>query len=195
MLVHIGDYQAASLIENAWLATLEAGFHTADIYRQGHSKQKMSTMEFADAVIANLGKKPGQFKAVNYQAPEASQVTKQASSETLQEKTLVGTDIYIDLPICGPQEVADRLQDLSGKLSLQIITNRGVKVWPGGRAETYCSDHWRCRFLAGKDYPACSHEDIVNLLQQVIAKELDVIKTENLYKFDDELGFSLAQGE
>lgn len=195
MLVHIGEYEAASLIQNAWLATLEAGIHTGDIYREGNSAKKVSTMEFADAVIENLGKTPGQFKKVEYKALAESKTPGKQIERVLEEKTLVGTDIYIDLPICGPQEVADRLAGLAGDLSLQIITNRGVKVWPGGRAETHCSDHWRCRFLASKDYTPCSHEDIVSLLQQVIAKELDVIKTENLYKFGDELGFSLAQGE
>jgi isocitrate dehydrogenase len=194
MLVHIGEFEAASRIQNAWLATLEDGIHTGDIYREGQSKQKASTMEFADAVIERLGRLPKQFKPVEYKALAESGPANTLKRE-LAEKTLVGTDVYIDLPICGPQEVADRLQGLAGSLRLQIITNRGVKVWPGGRAETHCSDHWRCRFLASKDYAECSQQDILNLLEQVIAKELDVIKTENLYKFGDELGFSLAQGE
>ena len=29
---------------------------------------------------------------------------------------------------------------------LTMITNRGIKVWPNGFEETYCTDHWRCRF-------------------------------------------------
>ena len=195
MLVHIGDYEAASRIQNAWLATLEDGVHTGDIYQEGQSKQKVSTMEFADAVIERLGKTPKQFTPVEYKALADNHQAANNVTSVLDEKTLVGTDIYIDLPICGPQEVADRLQGLTGKLNLQIITNRGVKVWPGGRAETHCSDHWRCRFVAGKGYPECTQQEILSLLEQVIAKELDVIKTENLYKFGDELGFSLAQGE
>ena len=27
-----------------------------------------------------------------------------------------------------------------------MITNRGIKVWPEGFEETFCTDHWRCRF-------------------------------------------------
>jgi isocitrate dehydrogenase len=27
-----------------------------------------------------------------------------------------------------------------------MITNRGVKVWPQGFEETFCTDHWRCRY-------------------------------------------------
>ena len=34
------------------------------------------------------------------------------------------------------------------KLPLTMITNRGVKVWPQGFPETFCTDHWRLRFKA-----------------------------------------------
>ncbi|MBL4544633.1 MAG: hypothetical protein JKP95_01840 [Oceanicaulis sp.] len=33
-------------------------------------------------------------------------------------------------------------------MSLKMITNRGVKVWPQGLPETFKTDHWRCRFMA-----------------------------------------------
>jgi isocitrate dehydrogenase len=39
------------------------------------------------------------------------------------------------------------------------------------------------------------HEDIIKLLAQFEQLGLDVVKTENLYTFDGELGFSLAQGQ
>ena len=84
-----------------------------------------------------------------------------------------------------------------------MITNRGVKVYPHGNKETYCTDHWRCRFISKeanpKDsnlgYVAISHEDIVELLTKVHAAGLEVIKTENLYNFSGQRGFSLGQGE
>ena len=31
-----------------------------------------------------------------------------------------------------------------------MITNRGTKVWPDGAPETFCTDHWRCRFTADR---------------------------------------------
>src|SRR3990167_2474749 len=67
MLVHIGQADTASLIENAWLKTLEDGIHTGDIYSQTHSKQKVGTQEFARAVIERLGQQPSHFKPVHYQ--------------------------------------------------------------------------------------------------------------------------------
>jgi isocitrate dehydrogenase len=77
-----------------------------------------------------------------------------------------------------------------------MITNRGVKVWPNGLPETFCTDHWRCRFQpapgAGK---AVAPAAIVALLGRVVAAGFDVIKTENLYDFDGQPGYALGQGQ
>ena len=51
MLIHINQPDIATLIENAWLKTLEDGMHTADIYSPSHSKEKVGTQAFAQAVI------------------------------------------------------------------------------------------------------------------------------------------------
>ena len=58
MLVHIGQTDTATHIHNAWLATIEQGIHTYDIFQEGLSKKKVGTKEFAQAVIKHLGKKP-----------------------------------------------------------------------------------------------------------------------------------------
>jgi isocitrate dehydrogenase len=81
---------------------------------------------------------------------------------------------------------------------LQMITNRGVKVWPGGFPETFCTDHWRCRFLgtdAQGSARAVSHAEVVDLLQNLISDGLDFIKTEHLCTFDGEAGYALGQGQ
>lgn len=41
MLVHLGKTKVAEQIQNAWLSTIEAGIHTADIYTEGLSRQKL----------------------------------------------------------------------------------------------------------------------------------------------------------
>jgi isocitrate dehydrogenase len=51
MLVHIGQGEAAERAHNAWLKTIEDGIHTYDIYKEGVSKQKVGTREFAEAII------------------------------------------------------------------------------------------------------------------------------------------------
>ena len=75
-----------------------------------------------------------------------------------------------------------------------MMSNRGVKVWPGGHAETFCSDHWRCRFLGPAEGDAVQHAQIVALLGRIGAAGFDFIKTENLYNFDGQRGYSLDQG-
>src|SRR5499425_2462392 len=58
MLVHINQPDVAQSVHNAWLATIEDGVHTYDIHKDGVSKQKVGTKEFAEAVVARLGKLP-----------------------------------------------------------------------------------------------------------------------------------------
>jgi isocitrate dehydrogenase len=75
-----------------------------------------------------------------------------------------------------------------------LITNRGIKVYPGGFSETFCTDHWRCRFMA-KDANSASKNGIITLLTAAEKAGIDVIKTENLYAFDGKAAYSLGQGQ
>ena len=75
-----------------------------------------------------------------------------------------------------------------------MITNRGVKVYPDGLPETFWTDHWRCRLVA-KDGRVVSFDEVLELLGAIHAAGLEVIKTEHLYTFDGQRGYSLGQGE
>src|ERR671928_416069 len=68
MLVHIDQPDIATQVHNAWLRTIEDGIHTYDIFKEGVSRQKVGTREFAEAVVARLGQKPETLKAVSYKA-------------------------------------------------------------------------------------------------------------------------------
>lgn len=196
MLIHINQPEVAAKIQNAWLRTLEDGIHTADIYRPELSKQKVNTHEFAEAVIARLGQLPQHFSVAEFNsAGTATKVACFGEKKPRAKKKLVGVDIFIDSAIFSAQELGNQLEKLSGALQLQMITSRGVKVWPQGLSQTAFGDHSCCRFQVSKDFSECSHEDIIVLLKQLNEKNLDVIKTENLYCFDGVRGFSLAQGQ
>jgi isocitrate dehydrogenase len=78
--------------------------------------------------------------------------------------------------------------------TLTMITNRGIKVWPEGFKETFCTDHWRCRFKPNAGHQM-SKNDIIELLNNAIGLGIDSIKTENLYTFDGKQGYSLGQGQ
>ncbi|MGH2575306.1 MAG: NADP-dependent isocitrate dehydrogenase, partial [Ignavibacteria bacterium] len=75
------------------------------------------------------------------------------------------------------------------------ISSRGVKVWPDGMPETFCLDHWRCRYVAAKGNGVLKNSDIIELLKKIHEAGFDFIKTEHLYNFDGEPGYSLSQGE
>jgi isocitrate dehydrogenase len=75
-----------------------------------------------------------------------------------------------------------------------MITNRGIKVWPDGFPETFCTDHWRCRFQDANG-AVITKQHIISLLSKSEEIKLDVVKTENLYAFDGKPAFSLGQGQ
>lgn len=194
MLNHIGESVAAEKIHNAWLATIEEGIHTPDIYNEGVSKQKVGTQEFAEAVIKNLHKQPSSLPIKKYGSEKPFQlpVLKERTPAT---KKLVGIDVFVDDKTTNPEEVAIKLQSMQTNiLELTLITNRGVKVWPNGFEETFSTNHWRCRFLPDEN-ASVAPSDIVQLLSNAVSKQVDVIKTENLYEFDGQRGFSLGQGQ
>ncbi|MGY2133060.1 NADP-dependent isocitrate dehydrogenase [Hymenobacter sp. HD11105] len=206
MLRHLGQHEVAQLVENAWLCTLEDGLHTADIYRDGISQEKVGTMAFADAVIARLGMQPTQLRGATQPETGSGQaeamVPVASSPRPRPQQELVGCDIFLLADGAVPHELGQQLTELAGPdLKLKIITNRGVKVYPEGHAETFCTDHWRCRFvdaaMTGPEspYQVIDYPRVLALMNRLTTAGLTIIKTENLYLFDGQRGFSLGQGE
>jgi isocitrate dehydrogenase len=199
MLVHIGQTSVAERVHNAWLRTLEDGVHTYDIFDEGVSKQKVGTREFAQAVVERLGKRPQTLKAVSYNQEDSAgeiygETIVKERSDT--KKDLVGVDVFLDWLKGLPDDLGKSLATVAPEgMQLVMISNRGVKVWPGGQSETFCSDQWRCRFMANDKGSIISHKQIVSLLANVDNAGFDFIKTENLCNFDGQRGYSLDQGE
>ncbi len=194
MLNHLGQNDIAEKVENAWLKTMEDGIHTYDIFDEKTSKEKVGTKEFAEAVISNLGQKPNTLKSVSYEKTGPLDLPTTPRKKPLK-KELKGVDIFAHWSGTDPDEIAAKLQKMENdKLKLQVITNRGVKVWPNGFEETFCTDHWRCRF-ATTDESSINNSEVVELLGRAITNDIDVIKTENLYFFDGKQAFSMAQGQ
>ena len=196
MLVHIGQKDVAEKVQNAWLKTLEDGVHTYDIYKEGISKEKKGTNEFADAVIERLGQKPTLLKPVTY-ADSIANFNIKLTEYPPAKKELVGVDIFLQAAHTLPEELAKAVTEASShlQLQLQVITNRGTKVWPNGFPETFCTDHWRCRFKQKETNEHLQYQHVLVLLQKLYAAGLEVIKTENLYHFNGEPGFTAAQGQ
>ncbi|MFD2514611.1 NADP-dependent isocitrate dehydrogenase [Pontibacter locisalis] len=194
MLNHIGQNSIAEKIQNAWLKTIEEGIHTPDIYQEGVSKQKVGTHEFALALIKNLGQKPETLQPVAYAKGIKLNLPKYTRKPAIH-KELLGVDVFVHWSGTDPEVLAKQLQQLDApEVKLNMVTNRGIKVWPEGFAETFCTDHWRCRFMH-VDGKAITKQHIVEILSKAIQLNIDTIKTENLYAFDRKIAFSLGQGQ
>jgi isocitrate dehydrogenase len=193
MLVHINQQDVAERVHNAWLRTMEDGIHTYDIFKADTSKEKAGTKEFADAVVARLGQLPQTLKPVKYSAAPQKEAAAEKPA-AIAKKDLVGVDLYIE----WPSKKADDLAAIAGKasgdgLALELIANRGVKVWPEGSPETFCTDNFRCRYKASGD--TATPEQVTALIGRVNKLGLDIGMTVNLRNFDGKPGFTLAQGQ
>jgi isocitrate dehydrogenase len=196
MLVHIDQPESAASVHNAWLRTLEEGVHTYDIYTEGISKQKVGTREFADAVIARIGKQPETFRPVSYAHRRPAAAQKGTSAQAASKTELVGVDIYLGWPSRNPDQLAQAIKRIDGDgLKLSIISNRGLKVWPDGVPETFCTDSFRCRYTAAQSGALVTQRQVLALLGRLDAAGLAVVKTESLRNFDGKPGFTLSQGE
>jgi isocitrate dehydrogenase len=194
MLHHIGESAVANTIHNAWLATLEAGIHTADIFVEGKSKQKASTTEFTKAIIERLGSEPKVLQPESHSDSAAIQITPYRRLPKAK-KELYGVDLFVHWPGSNPEVLAKDLQRVEiEELELTMITNRGVTVWPDGIDTTFCTDHWRCRFESRYQKPL-HNGHILDLMARAVLEKVDVIKTENLYHFDGKPAFSMGQGQ
>ncbi len=189
MLVHIGQGEVAARTRDAWLATIEDGVHTYDMYSVEHSTRKVGTREFGDAVIERIGRKPRTFSLSSFGEPERAGPLRTTTPDE-PVKQLVGVDVFVDWQ-GAPDRLAAQMQPLGQGLDLTVIDNRGLKVWPGDSSAAFLSDHWRCRF----ERADAAHAEVAQLLARVAAAGIDFVKAESLYTYDGEPGFSLAQGQ
>jgi isocitrate dehydrogenase len=196
MLVHIEQPEVAERVHNAWLRTVEDGIHTYDVFTEGVSSQKVGTKEFACAVVARLGQKPNILKPVAYarqSAKPAAKAPAAAAAHSSAPMELKGIDVFVHWPSHNANTLAEAAGKLAGDgLTLQMIDNRGVKVWPAGLAETFCTDSFRCRFVSenGTDMKKC-----VELLKRVAEAGIEIASTQSLRTVGGQAAYSLAQGQ
>lgn len=195
MLVHIGQGGVAADIHNAWLKTIEDGIHTGEIYREGTSKKKVGTDEFCKAVIERLGQKPSTLTPADYsKTPAGGMKLPPLKPKGNAKKERVGVDLGINWD-GTPNELADKVNAcVADNLELQMISNRGTKVWPDGNPGTFCADNYRLRFR-GKDGSTVTTSQVIALMERMNNADLNFTKSVMLHTFDGEPGFTVAQGE
>lgn len=194
MLRHIGQPAAASTIEDAIFYTLEQGNHpTADIAR---GKESVSTTQFTDAVIENLGKVPEKGERRKSRAIEMPPSTWRPSVVRVNKREVVGMDVLIEDPNMTALEVGKAVEACTdgGPLELKVISSRGTKVYPGEVDDSEMIETWRCRFLRRDTGQEVTDEQLYRLLS-CLGDQFKWSNVQKLQEFDGEPGFTRSQGE
>ncbi len=191
MLIYIGQVGTAKLIYDAWLKTLEGGIHTADLYKEKRSKQKVGTKEFAEAVIDNLGKKPAEL---TIGSGSDSKINLDSKINKVQDnyeqdskvKKLVGSDITL---AWDKSSNVDQIVGLFESSNPQIIAiySKGLAIWPGSSKSS--SDQITCRFIANSEKKPITNSDVNDLLIKLEENTFDVVRMDKLYLYDGKEGF------
>lgn len=197
MLRHLGLMDHADTIENALLFTLENGQHTGDFGDK--TKPALSTTEFAQAIIQNLGKKPthpvnrNSGVAAAFHIPQKPIQQKMMLGNARKEEKIVGVDIFIQSEK-NALELAERAQKHNtNNYELLMISNRGTQVWPTGSIFTECVDQYRFRFES-QNNSSLSLNEMLKLVEE-IGKEFSVASIEILRHYGNAPAYSLAQGQ
>ena len=197
MLDHLGQGKVANRVHNAWLKTIEDGIHTPDIYKDGRSQKLANTDSFTDAVVERVGEKPRRFAEADHpdgEPPVKGEIKQRVPPKRTETKEIVGVDIFLEWCDGTPDDLAAALQEHeAGKLELDTITNRGMKVWPDGMPETFVVDHWQCRYMSTGG--AREFSEVLDLSRRLDEAGFDIVKTDNLFEFDGERAFTRGQGE
>ncbi len=211
MLNHIGEASSASLIRNALYKTIEDGIHTTDIFSENVSRKKVGTKDFTNEVIARLGSIPNKLPVANFvqEKPASLNVKEQNKIAVTSKKSLIGFDLFID----WQQEFSDLLAVLktveSEKLEVKMISAKGLLLWPhldSHMMPDYSKGQTILRFVGKKitgkssneiidNTKSISHQDIIDMLEILVQKNIDFVKYEGLYLFDNKPAYTSGQGE
>jgi isocitrate dehydrogenase len=201
MLRHLGEFDAAANIEHAVLVTLEQGHHTGDVV--GYDKG-MSTTDYTDKIIANLGKRSAGWKVREHRPIKLPKL----SWEFVEAKThrVAGVDVFVMALTKDAQKLGRLItQAVEGTpFSLKMISNRGTKVFPPTGAITDMNGQSRCRLLMTDPQASATDEQIFEVLRKIVAVGKgqdnfggDIIWShiEKLNVFNGDNGWTKAQGE
>lgn len=190
MLEHIGQHDVAAKIYNAWVKAIEDGCHTGDIAVKG--SKILNTKEFTQAVIERLGQVPEKLPKATSSGKVAMDMTNVCRAcQVTQDKKQVGVDVFVD-SLLPYEELGEVIKNAStDKLQFELMSSRGMKVYPGGGVVAPDSDFWRCRFYGD----SLTSSDVYKVLQLIEKSGISWVKIENLYNYDGVRGFSLCQGE
>ncbi|MBL9038691.1 MAG: NADP-dependent isocitrate dehydrogenase [Archangium sp.] len=191
LLRHLDELEAATALENAILATLEAGFYTGDVSPRG----ALGTTAFTDQVINHLGRAPRRAKPRPTRALRLPAVRRESAFVTSTARRVAGVDVFVESRESpGALGQALELHCEGTPLKLKMISNRGTQVYPLTGTETDCVDHWRCRFITRSQTHHLTDGELWHLVER-IQRQFSWMHIEKLQEFDGVAGWTRAQGE
>ncbi|MBI3792734.1 MAG: isocitrate dehydrogenase, partial [Gemmatimonadetes bacterium] len=168
------------------------GVHTIDLAR---GKPAVGTAQFADAIIANLGKRSEKWLVRTGSPLVFPPAVTPAARVVARSRSVIGCDVFVeadtDAETLGPKV---RAAVGGAPLKLVLVDNRGTQVYPStGGARTDAVDVWRCRVVR-EDGGSMDDATIVALLGR-LTQVAPWMHIEKLQVFDGVDGFTKAQGQ
>ena len=150
MLVHIGQPEVAERVHNAWLRTIEDGIHTYDIFTRRREQAESRHQGVCRGGGRAAGPEAAHAEGRELRAaPRTQAVAQLQATRAIEDRTgMASTSTWTGRRCTRTSWLAKAVQNANGDgLELTMMSNRGVKVWPDGMPETFCTDSYRCRFI------------------------------------------------
>ncbi|MEK9727470.1 MAG: isocitrate/isopropylmalate family dehydrogenase, partial [Candidatus Margulisiibacteriota bacterium] len=173
MLRYMTLTDIADTIENALAVTFEQHKFTKDLNKDNG----LTTMEFTNEVISNLGKRSQAFKPSRFQPISLPQIQ--------SPKTEKGVCFGVDIVIISDQEYTELFQSLNeigineGFKPVQL-SNRGKQITQNESQQII--PQWFCRFESNQD--VLRTQQITNLMNKV-AQNYHWVQVEKCFKFNE----------
>jgi len=201
MLRYLDRAEAADLIEDAVLVTLEEGHAvTRDLVTQagGDIAHAASTTAYTDAIAGNLGRHPstvagrtGVVRGDPGRRPRPNWGFPPERPSTVARK-IVGVDIFVETELSADQLGRDIEALGADAMRLEMISSRGTIAYPPTGLTPSSVAWYRCRFVASMD--SVTDAEIRSLLGNVATRHR-WNHVEVLQSFDGEPGYTKAQGQ
>jgi isocitrate dehydrogenase len=189
MLRHLGEFEAAKLIEQAIYVTLGVdGISTKDV----SGSKSVSTTAYTDAIVRNLGKTYAPIPSRNYKPISIPVIGKLPK---VKARRVTGVDVFIESEL-KPADLALALNNVCAPspFNLKMISNRGMMVYPSLGTLPDVGDLYRCRFILSEEGQDLQDDQLINLLG-LLKPDFRWMHLEKLNVFDEQLAYSRAQGE
>lgn len=194
LLRHLGAFEAAAVLENAVLVTLEDGkFLPRDVVGDAGAA---STTDFTQAVLDNYGRQPVHTRPREFRPLKLPVVRPDIDFVKPAQREVMGVDVFVESNLPAAELGARLTAAAAGTgFRLKMVSNRGTVVFPLTGTSTDLVDHERCRFMRSEPAPDISSAELARLLASIEGQGLRWMHVEKLPVFDGKPGFTKAQGE